>query len=97
MEEWRPIPGYEGHYDISNSGRVRCVKPRRERMMVIQTHSRDGHAMIGLSVNSMMKSFTIARLICMAWHGPAWGRRVEHINGLVTDDRPENVRWAGRL
>ena len=24
-EEWRPIPGYEGHYEVSNKGRVRSL------------------------------------------------------------------------
>jgi len=25
-EEWRPVPGYEGHYEVSDHGRIRSLK-----------------------------------------------------------------------
>ena len=36
MENWKDIKGYEGHYQVSDLGRVKSVKFNKERILHIQ-------------------------------------------------------------
>jgi len=41
------------------------------------------------------KTYLVARLVAMAFHGvPDIGMTVNHINGIPTDNRPENLEWV---
>lgn len=66
-EEWCPVVGYEGYYQVSNKGRVRNAKTLR----VLKTWINNGGAhMVTFSVNKKRKSFTISRLVAAAFIGP---------------------------
>jgi hypothetical protein len=42
------------------------------------------------------KTFSVHRLICQAWHGPAPSpnAQVRHLNGHKLDNRPQNLTWG---
>lgn len=40
------------------------------------------------------KSTRVHREVCRAFHGPSEGLCVNHINGIKTDNRPENLEWT---
>lgn len=47
-----------------------------------------------LDWNGRRRTREVAPLICEAFHGPRPpGTEVSHINGVVTDNRAENLRW----
>lgn len=59
MEKWAPVPGYEGLYEISNTGSVRrggkVLKPRQRK--------RDGYIEISLSKNNTKENKKVHRLV----------------------------------
>lgn len=93
-EQWRPIPGYENHYEVSDTGRVRSVKGDVPKPLKGMLHAKQGHRFYSLWRENVQLSYTAARLVCMAFHGAPDGRRSYHLNGDVTDDRVTNVGWG---
>jgi hypothetical protein len=102
---WLPVAGYEGYYEVSDSGQVRSVdrstigrdgrrlfhagKVRKQKMW------RDLYWQVGLSRHSTNRVWNIHRLVCEAFHGPPTpGQVVRHLNGDSKDNRPENLQWG---
>lgn len=100
QEVWRVI--WEAPcYMISNFGRVMRIKALRQgRIGGMPKHwfSHDGYVMVSLwqDDKGASKGFQLHRLICKAFVGPPPSiyHQVAHCNGIKTDNRPENLRWA---
>ncbi len=88
-EEWRAIPGYEGLYEVSNSGSVRSVK----RLMALSPAR--GYLTVELWKNKEGRRFTVHRLVMMAFTGPRPdGLQINHLNGVKTDNRWVNLEYC---
>ncbi len=96
-EEWRPVVGYEGRYEVSNLGRVRTLcqrpgmkKPQRRKDSVhlfVQLYG-------GLPIQA---NKDIHSLVAAAFLGPRPdGMEVCHNNGDARDNRLENLRYDTR-
>ena len=94
-EEWRPVVGYEGWYEVSSLGRVRRVKPGRgTRPGRIRKAfpTRDGYLVLFLSRGSIQRPFSVHRLVVEAFIGPIPGNmEVNHLNGVRGDPRLANL------
>lgn len=100
-EEWRPIPGYEGLYSVSNLGRFRhetsgCNK--RAGVPIVGTDNGTGYRMV--SVTNLLgvgASVGVHRLVALAFIGPCpWAREVNHIDGVRDNNRLENLEYVTR-
>lgn len=104
-EQWRPVPGYEGMYEISSQGRARSLdravatpggkgtKRIKGKVLALFT-DKDGYQRINLCRDSKKKQVAIHRLVIEAFVGPApVGMECCHNNGDPTDNRVENLRW----
>lgn len=101
MEIWKPVVGYEGLYEVSDQGRVRSLdkrvlcrggKTRRipGRMLKPQKHSA-GYSHVRLCERTLL----IHALVLAAFVGPRMaGRDCAHGNGIKTDNRLCNLRYA---
>jgi hypothetical protein len=97
-ENWLPIDGYEGSYEISDLGRVRSL-PRvttsgrhvRGCILKPQTHKACGHLEVSLyGLVEKGRSYWIHQLVMEAFAGPPQpGQEVRHLDG-----NPANNRWA---
>lgn len=105
-EIWKSIPGFDD-YEASSFGRIRsidckkCIINRwgfemyRKKKGIIlkpRIHTCGYHSYI----LSGRRTVFAHRLIALAFHGEPESTllQVAHLNGLKTDNRPENLKWA---
>lgn len=73
MIEWKPIPGYEGHYSVSDTGLVRSedrvIKHRRLKGVLLRQATVKGYKVVVLAVNSKNRMFKVHRLVMLAFKG----------------------------
>jgi len=106
MEEWRPIPGYEGHYEVSKLGQVRSLKRAvishtdgrtrvfKGRVLKPELRGNTGYLMVSLSKNGVRQKWYVHRLVLLTFKGePAVGEEACHNNRVRTDNRLDNLRW----
>lgn len=96
-EEWRPLVGYEGHYEISSLGRLCSLKKGRRRVLSLATDG-NGYAKASVCVGGKPKAMRISRAVLTAFVGspPSKEHEAAHCNGDHTDNRLANLRWATR-
>lgn len=109
-EIWRPVPGYGGHYEASNLGRVRSVdrvvvKRHRSGKTIQQRYAGRlltpcpsdelGHMVVHLGVDGRRLNVAVHRLVLLAFAGePQPGQEACHRNGVASDNRLDNLRWG---
>lgn len=105
-EEWRPVVGFEGYYEVSSDGRVRSVtrivrNPNsnsgiRQISGKVISHSinRRGYFSVRLFRNSSGKRQEIHRLVGNAFIGPLpKGHHTHHIDEDKTNNRLDNLEY----
>lgn len=111
-EIWKPIEGYEGHYEVSNLGRVKSVERRarfvskngkectrrvRERVMEGTAHCVDGRISVMLSTGPKQKRINVHRLVAMAFcENPNGYTELNHIDENPRNNRADNLEWCTR-
>ena len=101
-ERWLPVVGYEGHYEVSDHGRVRSyVKQRSGRILKPRATRTRGHRNPGWTValfrggrGGTRENHLIHRLVLTAFVGPCpEGMEGCHWNDDAADNRLANLRW----
>lgn len=92
VEEWRDIAGYEGLYQVSDWGNIMSVR-KNEKMK--PSLGKNGYLKTVLTKDKERKYALIHRLIAETFvANPENKSCVDHINGVRTDNRAENLRWV---
>jgi hypothetical protein len=103
-EIWKDIPGYEGYYQVSNLGNVRSSdrvihtrdgSPRFFKGVILKPRLLNGYKYCSLSTNGDARTYQVHQLVAMAFlnHKPnGHSLVVDHINGIKTDNRLENLQ-----
>ena len=110
MEQWKPIPGYEGLYDASNLGNIRSTPGKitsnaqydrrvwNTRVMKLKWKARDcgkKDARVCLWKDGKEHTHLVARLVALTWcDGYSAGMTVNHIDGDTENNHPENLEWV---
>lgn len=106
IEQWLPVAGWEGLYEVSSSGRVRsfdrvvrCGYGRTRvfpgRILsptLVHGYPRVILAMVGRDTRQVH----VHQLVCEAFHGPAptAAHEVAHNDGNRANNHASNLRWA---
>jgi hypothetical protein len=105
--EWRIIPGYP-HYQISCHGEIRSLphivpcKGAGTRLSpgrrIKPQAGRAGYPTVSLSHEGKIRQFYIHILATLTFHGPKPSplHEVAHYDGVKTNNRCDNLRWATR-
>lgn len=103
MEEiWKSIDGFEGYYEVSNTGRVRSVerqvspKQKRKGGERVVSFGKNGYAGLMLYRDgNISKKQLVHRAVAKAFiPNPENKPHVNHINSIRNDNRVENLEWC---
>jgi hypothetical protein len=101
-EEWKPIPGFDGWYDVSDAGRVRSWKVRgrpdraTEPTMLRDQPHKNGLRYVALRRDGKYVRQFVHRLMMLAFVGepPEGEELVLHLNKDNTDNRLGNLEYV---
>lgn len=94
MEIFKDVEGYEGLYQISNIGRLKLVRFKKNRISV-KKPCKDGYCRMLLRKNKLIEGVYIHRLVAKAFiPNNQEYPEVNHINGIKNDNRVENLEWC---
>ena len=103
--EWKSVTGYEGLYEVSDSGLVRGIdryaqlpdgKKRfaKGRELKLGITNR-GYVDVRLNKNAVSKSHLVHRLVAEAFlPNPERYPMINHLSGDKKDNRTENLQWT---
>jgi hypothetical protein len=106
-EKWRPIPGWDGMYDVSDNGRVRSLdrtvttstghrRTYRGRVLTPGHHKRGGYLFVNLVRGGRQHHRKVHALVCEAFNGerPDGATLVRHLDGDIYNNTPDNLAWG---
>ena len=96
-EIWKDIEGYDGLYEVSNTGKVKSLNYRRtgkEKILKPQDNGK-GYLYVILYKDGKMKSCRVNRLVAQAFlPNPDNLPEVNHIDQCRTNNNVENLEWC---
>lgn len=96
-EEWRPVGGYEGLYEVSNHGRV-YSRPRPSTsggFLRQQARRQDGYMELALCNDGHRRMVRVHVLVMETFIGQCpSGMEIRHLNGNPADNRLSNLAYG---
>lgn len=92
-EEWKPIEGYEGLYEVSNYGRVKSLKHNKIKILK-QSKNIDGYIVANLYNNNCITHY-VHRLVAKAFiPNPNNLPCINHIDENHSNNYYLNLEWC---
>jgi len=96
----KDVKGYEGYYKVDSFGNVYSL-PRNgtiKKVRLLKNHiTNSGYLQTALQKNGDYKQRSVHRIVAIAFIENESNKKfVNHINGIKTDNRVENLEWVTR-
>lgn len=103
-EIWRPVKGYEVHYEISNLGNVlskgnfkNCKGGFKPKRIIKPITHKQGYLVVRLYADGKQKNHFVHRLIVIAFiPNPLNKKFVNHKDGNKQNNAIDNLEWCTR-
>lgn len=99
-KEWRPIIGYEGRYEVSNTGEIRSLNYNNKKGIIknlTPSISNAGYYMLPLRNNGKQKTFCVHFLVAKHFiEKPKINKRlsINHKDGNKLSNSVDNLEWV---
>lgn len=95
-EQWLPVPGFEGAYEVSDQGRVRSLpRPRAKGDVIKADISTTGYPYVTLTYRGHRRKRRVHQLVAEAFIGPrSPDMEVRHLDGDRLNPRLTNLAYG---
>ena len=94
-EEWKPIPGYAGKYEVSSWGRVKSNSQKSKGRILVPIQEPTGYYRVNLYKDGKVKKCAIHRLVAEVFlPNPSNLPQVNHRDEIKQNNYVENLEWC---
>lgn len=98
FEQWRPMPGQEDSYAVSDAGSIQRTAPGKgtRRGRTLRTRIRRTQSGVAYRyIDIRDRTYSVHRLVAIAFHGPPPpDHEVRHLDGDSLNNCAGNLRWG---
>jgi hypothetical protein len=97
-ETWKDIEGYEGHYQVSNWGRIKSLKRKYNGCLIMKPYTfKNKYPTLPLSKNGKSKSHAIHRIVALHFVPNIKNKpEINHKDCNKTNNYANNLEWCTR-
>jgi len=104
VEEWKSVVGYEGLYEVSNTGKIKALErlvvnngglQHKHERVLKPNYGKNNHGLVVLCKNGKTKPHLVHRIVAEAFiPNPENKPNIDHIDTDCTNNCVENLRWC---
>ena len=93
--EWKPIKGFNGSYEVNQYGEIRCRKTDHYRKLKPKLNKKTGYLFVNLYDSNKSQTKTVHRIVAEAFiPNPDCLPYVNHIDEDKQNNVVENLEWC---
>ena len=94
-EEWRPVVGYEGLYEVSNTGRIKSFHQGDAHKILAAPPNNKGYNAFVACKDGDRKTLSVHRVVLLAFVGECpVGLQSAHLDGNKKNNTVYNLEWV---